>query len=502
MVLLLTASIVFAGGGKEESDGAGGASAGEPTHLVMYLLGDPARDQEMVVDRLNELTMRDLNATVEINFIPWADLESKYQLLLASGEDFDLIYSSNWMMFTEYAKKGAFLPIEDLLPENAPQTWSEVPEIGWEQASVDGHIFLVPKNYEEFGGHGFLYRRDLAQANGLDRVDSLESMVEYFEIVKRVLPDVLPLNLGTEEDLGSMLQLTRLMPSADVGWAHNLALDSIWANIDDPETPIYWYRTPMYKEYIEFMNAGTENGYWSRNALSNNVRSRDAFLNGVSASSIVNPMNAAEDYERLTAKNPDWELDYWDIEYTAFGFKPQLPMISDGMAINRNAAHPELALQLLEKLHNDEEYYNLTWYGVEGVHWELDESGLLTFPEGVTADSTGFPWGETCPWGWTEQKFTKKSAGGWDLMEDMTAEWRANARLNPYEDFAFYRDPVNAEMAALQQLEDEYARPLEAGVVDDVAGGLEELLRQTELAGIDRVIEEVTSQWQIYLDSK
>lgn len=500
-VLLLSAGLVFAGG-KQEAEGTAAEEQADPTHLVMYILGDPARDQDMVVEELNKMTLRDLNATVDVNFIPWADMESKYRLLLSSGEDFDLIYSSNWVDFTEYARNGAFLPIEDLLPENAPQTWENIPEVGWEQATVNGHIFLVPKNYQEFGGHGLLYRRDLAQQGGLDRVNSIETMFEYFEIVKDLVPDVLPLNLGTEGDLGNIAMVNRSLPGAEHGWLHNVALDSVWVPVDDPEEPIYLYETQMYRDFLDLMKEGTDNGYWSRNALSNNVRSRDAFLNGVSSSSVVNPMNANEDYERLMAKNPDWELDYWDFESSAFGFKPQLPLISDGMAVNRNAAHPEIALQLLEKLHSDEDYYNLTWYGVEGVHWELDENGMLTFPEGVSSDTTGYPWGEACPWGWTETKFHKKSAGGWDLMADMMAQWGETSRLNPYEDFVLNKEPINAEMAALFQIEDEYARPLEAGVVEDVEAGYQELLRQAKLGGIEKVMAEVTRQWEIYLESK
>lgn len=502
IVLFLTAGMIFAGGSKEK-EGESSGETEEVSHLVMYLLGDPAQDQDMIVEKLNELTMRDLNATVEINFIPWADLESKYQLLLSSGEDFDLIYSSNWVDFSEYAKNGAFLPLEDLLPKYAPQTWSEIPEMGWDQASADGHIFLVPKNFQEYGGFGFLYRRDLAKANGLDRVDSVDSMMRYLEIAKKELPGTIPLNLGTEQDLGSLLMLSRTMTGTkEYGWIHNLALDSIWVSVDKPEHPFLRTETKMYRSYLDFVRKGTQNGYWSRNALSNNVRSRDAFLNGVSASSLVNPTNAAEDYERLMAKNPDWELDYWDFEYSAYGFKPRLALISDGMAVNRNAAHPELALQLLEKLHNDEEYYNLTWYGIEGTHWKLDANGNLTFPEGVTSDTTGYPWGEACPWGWTEQKFDKKSAGGWKLMEDMQAEWRESARINPYEDFDFNKEPVNAEMAALKQIEDEYARPLEAGVMPDVEASYQELLKQLKLGGIEKVLAEVDRQWQIYLENK
>lgn len=500
LLLSLSVSLVFAGGKKEGAVGSESETK-KAEHLVMYLLGDPARDQDLVVEKLNELTLRDLNATVEINFIPWADLESKYQLLLSSGEDFDLIYASNWVDYSEYAKNGAFLPLENLLPEYATQTWSEIPKSGWDQTVVNDHIFLVPKNYNEFGGFGLLYRKDLARKGGLDKVDNVNSMMRYFEIVKKELPGTIPLNLGTEQDLGSLLMLTILMENAEYGWIHNLALDGIWVPIEGEGVPFLRYDTEMYRSYLDFVRKGTESGYWSRNALSNNVRSRDAFLNGVSASSLVNPVNAAEDYERLMAKNPGWELDYWDFEYAAYGFKPRLSLISDGMAVNRNAANPELALKLLEKLHNDEEYYNLTWYGIRGKHWDLDADGYLVFPDGVSADSTGYPWGETCPWGWTEQKFNKKSSGGWKQMEVMMSTWGENAKINPYENFSFNKEPVNAEMAALKQIEDEYARPLEAGIVDDVEKGVQELLKQQKLGGIEKVLQEVTRQWNLYLES-
>jgi putative aldouronate transport system substrate-binding protein len=46
-----------------------------------------------VLAAINEKLMADLNCTIEIKYIDWGDIDTKYPLLFASGESFDMSHA-------------------------------------------------------------------------------------------------------------------------------------------------------------------------------------------------------------------------------------------------------------------------------------------------------------------------------------------------------------------------------------------------------------------------
>jgi putative aldouronate transport system substrate-binding protein len=77
--------------------------------LKMYLLGDKPKDFDLVYGKVNEIMKTKINATLDVSFIPWSDMTTKYQLLFQSGEDFDLIFTAaGWGYYSQVATKNGF----------------------------------------------------------------------------------------------------------------------------------------------------------------------------------------------------------------------------------------------------------------------------------------------------------------------------------------------------------------------------------------------------------
>ena len=131
--------------------------------LEWYLLGDASKDQKQVVDEWNKMLEKDLNTTVKLNFTTWTDWQTKYNLLLASGEKIDMIFAFSWADYYKLANQGAFLPLGDLLPAYAPETWKNVPKQDWDEATVKGSIYAVPATYPEYTPDGLVYRDRLEE---------------------------------------------------------------------------------------------------------------------------------------------------------------------------------------------------------------------------------------------------------------------------------------------------------------------------------------------------
>ena len=147
----------------------------EPVTLKMYLLGDKPAGFDEVYAKINEKLSQDIQTTLDVEFISWSDVDQKYSLLFASGEDFDLIFTAPWAYYSSVANKNGFLEItEDMMKQYAPNTWDEVPEAAWEQAKINGKVYMIPCTTKEYSTRVMVIRGDLRKKYDVPEVTSLE----------------------------------------------------------------------------------------------------------------------------------------------------------------------------------------------------------------------------------------------------------------------------------------------------------------------------------------
>ena len=74
----LMAGTMMVGCGSSSSGTAGtlasGVSTDKEVTLKMYLIGDKPADFDEVYDKVNSIMKEEINATLQVNFIPWSDL--------------------------------------------------------------------------------------------------------------------------------------------------------------------------------------------------------------------------------------------------------------------------------------------------------------------------------------------------------------------------------------------------------------------------------------------
>ena len=192
--------------------------SGDPTEITMLVLGDkPTNGRlEKMLDKLNERLVEKANAKLDLFYVEWADWQTQYNLQLLSGDDnVDLVTTAtDWLFAWENAEKGAFLPLsEDMLKENAPQTWAQVDKAGdWDLTKLDdGQIYFIPEDdFTQYTNHGFFYRGDWAKAAGFENGDitKFEDFTKYFQWVKDNKPDAYPWDVAgdTEAALTGYMQ--------------------------------------------------------------------------------------------------------------------------------------------------------------------------------------------------------------------------------------------------------------------------------------------------------
>ena len=148
--MLLTGFSGFAMTGSCEESAAleyNGQDVSEPVELVCYYIGDKAADQDLVLEKVNEILKEKINATLVLKNLSLSDYTTKYSLTIAGGEAVDLMYTSTWAYYQSEANKGAFAEITDEVLENYMPLHKEYQsEASWGQAKIGDHIYFVPVN--------------------------------------------------------------------------------------------------------------------------------------------------------------------------------------------------------------------------------------------------------------------------------------------------------------------------------------------------------------------
>lgn len=147
----------------EASTNAGGVDTSKEAKLVYYLWGSEGVQNKAILAEINKKLKADLNATIEVKYIDWPDINTKYPLLFASGEQFDMSHASPGapVSYFTLASEGALVDLTDMLDKVAPKLKAEIPASVWENTKYKGKIYGVPSLYSEYTPNGYAYRVDL-----------------------------------------------------------------------------------------------------------------------------------------------------------------------------------------------------------------------------------------------------------------------------------------------------------------------------------------------------
>ncbi len=115
------------------------------------------------------------------------DTQEVFNLLMASGDLPDIVEGNNLRDdFIKYGLEGAFLPLEDLIAEHAPNIQKfleEYPYVRTFTSGPDGHMYFVPYVPDGGVGKGYYIRQDWLDTLGLEQptnVDELYAVLTAF----------------------------------------------------------------------------------------------------------------------------------------------------------------------------------------------------------------------------------------------------------------------------------------------------------------------------------
>ncbi|MHA0856763.1 extracellular solute-binding protein [Paenibacillus sp. CMAA1364] len=455
--------------------------------LQFYMLGDAPKDLAIIESKINEMSLKDLNATVKFNFTTWTDWDQKYRLLLTTGQNVDLIFTAEWTQFQSFAKKGAFLPLDDLLPTVAPKLNSYVPKEMWEGVKIDGKIFTVPATYKEYVTQGFVYREDLRKKHNLPKPTTLESFEAYLDGIKKNEPGITP--LGDTAVNGISDRITDItFDTVGLGVPYGMGIKYR----KPTEVTSYWGSEAQLAD-LKLYKRWADKGFWPKNIL--NSKDVDLLVNGKAAALTGdNPTRFNDQKMRMAATHPDWELAYSPAPFIKGHAEPNHPM-HNGFAIPKDSKNPERALAFYEKMITDKAYNQLTQYGIEGTHYTIDNGYYKMIGDNNT---NGFPREGMNGWAWRVPEFMLFDPG-YDGVKEIFEELDKIQTPDIFIGFAEDYSSYQSEKAALEQVEKQYLYPLLAGLVPDVEAGVKTFMDKANAAGLEKIQTEYKKQWLQYM---
>lgn len=470
----------------------------EPVELNGYLLGEAPAGFDKMMTVLNEKLQADINTTVNINYISWGDFASKYPLILAAGEDVDFIYTANWSFYAQEAAKGAFYEItEDDMKEYMPLHYAAIDPAAFDQTMVDGKMYMITTSTPDKKIPMMAIRGDLRKKYGVDEVKNVTEMEAYLKAIKENEPDMTPMNLDSTFDIG--VPFGAIVNEAGVGTTDILFSSGSGSGVvfscDDAEYKLQYmlndYYLPQFKTAATTMKDWYDKGYINPDVFANDVRSKDAFLQGTSGVGIGNSM----DMQSVLASGA---ANGWEIELIPLlnqgGHYLADPFLNNGVGIAASSENPERTMMFLDRIMEDQEYNYLVYFGIEGENYVIKD-GKIGLPEGVTADTNTYAPDAAGFWFTNKNQFLPLAT--WDdayveLRNQLaTGDWLVN---NPLSAFAPQVDSIATEVANLNQTIVQYFQPIQIGLVPDVDEALATLDKQLKAAGVEAVQTELQKQ--------
>lgn len=500
MLVFTQAALPFSFASGQEKMEYNGIDISNPVVLRIFAIVDAPLNQKLAdeyFEVLNAYTKEKLNMTIEFRYASGNDYANNYQLALASGEKYDLIHAANWLDYTTHAGKGAFMPLDELLPTYAPYMWEQAKD-KWDGVKINEIIYGIPTLRGDRVETAFLYREDLRKKYDVPEIKTFDDIEPYLAAIKENEPDLLPSDDSQAMVYGnSFLPLTKYQIVDNMGGRNSNF-------VIDPENPRQLLKTielPEYKEYMHVMKDFFDKGYWPKDQLSRNDWGVYSVTNGKSAASFVGQFwNYAYLAPQTQQEHPGWELNF--VPYCLMN-EESVVAASDPtgamFAVTRKADNPERALMFVDLAHQDETLWRLLNWGIEGVHYAMTDDKR---DESILKDPATDKFNYFCGNLVDDPNFYRPLANQWEGQAALQEKIEAMVQPNILTGFVIDKSMIDVEYTTLNQVRMEYGYPLNVGAVEDVDAAYEQYVQQSKDAGLDICFEEIQKQLNEFLDKK
>lgn len=482
------AVVMLAGCGSTAGNGGGSGGETESSsgleHVTLRFIfhGEKRAATDEVWEAIADYTRDTLNVDFDIQFISGNDYTDRMMVMASAGEAWDMNFDADWLSIIRMINQGAYLELEELLPEYAPNLYAAYADGGILEAStLNGHVYALPWTMSMNFRDMFLWRGDLADEAGIDtsNIRDWESIDAFLQELQAAYPDRLVhepvIQIGTQE--------------STVALDHGLGV-----RLDDPELKVF---------PLETSKTMRDAGYYGEKWQNEGIIWADVLTDNLDSNMLIDQgrlITAFGNHEKANAKRA-WSEEgaRWDsaLIYPE-GLYPNRSPLSNAMAISVTSENPERTLMFMDLLETDRTLYDMVHYGIEGVTFEFDGEAVV-YPEGMDAASSNYmDWGGR--WALWKPQFMRPDAtydeGFWEREAEFAASMPENIN-SPIGGFVFDSSSVSTEVALRDQIYGDAWLLLGAGLTN---AGWEETLEQIHKDSLAIGLEKIMEEYQRQLD--
>ena len=468
----------------------------EPYTVNMYLIGDTPNDWDRILELTNEY-LEPFNTSLNVTIMSWSDYQTMYSLVLAGGEQVDLIFTAPWCyMYTEAAKGSFYELTDEFIANNMPLTNKYQAAESWDETTISGKTIAVPSNVASPMGKIVAIRQDLADKYGISELTTWEDYMNFCQtIAEQETPEsgiyAMPAS-GNNSELWDVYR-QQYDTFAAVSSGNVVMYYQYDGDIPAKEDIKLVCELDYFRDFAHDMKTLADAGAWSRSALTNTVTDDDAFGNLQGASiawntSVFTYMEQAEKTEGVQCTAYDITQDHL-VGAEAYS--------NNDMAITAGSQNPERAAMVLDLMKFDTYLNKLLLLGIEGEHYSINEQNEYTELENSTnyaAFSTSVSWAI---------KNGDLTEGGVPEREKaITDAWEERVVMNPTITFVFDDTNVKSYMSAVDSVLADYIPMLQLGLVDDVDATIDECVQKCYDAGLQNIYDEFNTQYDAWVATR
>ena len=164
----------------------------EPYKMVMevvnYGFDDP--DLLMVQDAVNEITVPKIGVEVEFLTVPIMDQATKHGLLVAGGQQIDLVVAGLLTTPSNLVSSGLLQPITEYV--EGSEILSGLAEGILDACRVKGEIYAYPGSIASGNRVSFFYDKDLAKEYNIEMPEKITSSEDWEKLFEAVIESGMP----------------------------------------------------------------------------------------------------------------------------------------------------------------------------------------------------------------------------------------------------------------------------------------------------------------------
>ncbi|MCR4622614.1 MAG: ABC transporter substrate-binding protein [Clostridiales bacterium] len=476
------------------------ALADEPVVLDWYVATNVSPDSQTVFDAINAYLLEKINAKIEFHWIDASEYSSKVSPMILSGQKMDIINCNSGIGYVDYVMKDAFLPIEDLLPEYAPETYAMIPEGLWSAMKVNGHIYGIPSYKDSVKMYAVMVNKTLADEIGLELPETVKDYKEMIPILREAFEKRNELHPEFKLSDTEYVPMSRTFPDIDQ-WAPYETINGLAAvnvpgidafeGMGSGEKVFNIYATQEYRDLCntvaELVSEGVlhENPwYWDPDRIYN--QNPSAYLVTDIGNGYVYVDEHKDSPNFITVMVP-----FADNLATTNYLQAAVNSIS------AKCENPEVAMKALELINTDPFVATALRFGLEGVHWvQSEEENVISFAGTKNEDSSN-----RAHYYWYGANFgalvySKVPQGYPNNFMELIKAANENAISDTNLGFIFDPSPVQNEIAACSAVIDEYTTPLKWGWIAaaDVDAQIDEFVAKLNASGAEAIVAEAQAQ--------